>query len=94
MSSYLTLASHNTGPLLQPRQMPTNTTAEHQGHKLLDQIAPSFSEIALKREDLKQVLKDSPADSTAIVGQIRNLQDFYRYGWQLCQHVLNKLGRG
>ncbi|MFS8181366.1 hypothetical protein ACMG4P_07365 [Pseudovibrio denitrificans] len=94
MSSYLTLASHNTGPLLQPGQLPTNTTAEQQGHKLLDQIAPSFGEIALKREDLKQVLKDSPSDSTAIVAQIRNLQDFYRDGWQLCQHALNKLGRG
>ncbi|WP_041768537.1 hypothetical protein [Pseudovibrio sp. FO-BEG1] len=94
MSSYLTLASHNTGPLLQPGQLPTNPTAEQQGHKLLDQIAPSFGEIALKREDLKQVLKDTPADNTAIVAQIRNLQDFYRDGWQLCQHTLNKLGRG
>ncbi|KZL02298.1 MULTISPECIES: hypothetical protein [unclassified Pseudovibrio] len=89
MSLYLRLISETAGPLLQPVG-----TAEQQGHKLLDQIAPSFGEIALKREDLKQVLKETPDDNTAIAGQIRNLQDFYLDGWQRCQQTLNKLGRG
>ncbi|KZL06015.1 hypothetical protein [Pseudovibrio sp. Ad26] len=94
MSSYLTLVAHTADPRPQPWQVPTTSTAEQQGHMLLDQIAPSFGEIALKREDLKQVLKDTPEDSPAVIAQIRNLQDFYRDGWQLCQVALNKLGRG
>jgi hypothetical protein len=92
MSLYLRLISETAGPPLQ--SAPIVGTAEQQGHKLLDQIAPSFGEIALKREDLKQVLKEAPDDNTAIAGQIRNLQDFYLDGWQRCQQTLNKLGRG
>ncbi|KZL18446.1 hypothetical protein [Pseudovibrio sp. WM33] len=94
MSSHLRLITQDPVAPLQPDQATTASAAEQQGHKLLDQIAPSFGEIALKREDLKLVLKDTPEDGPAIVAQIRNLQDFYRDGWQLCQQTLNKMGRG
>ncbi|KZK81759.1 hypothetical protein PsW64_02347 [Pseudovibrio sp. W64] len=94
MSSHLRLITQDPVAPLQPGQATTVSAAEQQGHKLLDQISPSFGEIALKREDLKLVLKDTPDDGPAIVAQIRNLQDFYRDGWQLCQQTLNKMGRG
>ncbi|SDQ99057.1 hypothetical protein [Pseudovibrio sp. Tun.PSC04-5.I4] len=78
----------------QTAQFPVLQPAEHHGHKLLDHIAPSFGEIALKREDLKEVLRSTPEDPAAITQQIRNLQDFYLDGWKNCQNALNKLGRG
>ncbi|MFS8180862.1 hypothetical protein ACMG4P_04790 [Pseudovibrio denitrificans] len=91
---HLHLVAHNTGPLLQPGQSPIVSHSEQQGHKLLDKLSPYSGDHFLKLEDLKQTLRDTPEDKSQVAGQIRNLQDLYRDGWEACQRALNKMGRG
>lgn len=91
---HLHLVTHNVSPSLRHGQSPIVTTSERQGHKLLDKLSPYSGDHFLKLEDLKQTLKDTPEDKNRVAGQIRNLQDLYRDGWQHCQEALNKMGKG